>query len=233
MFLSYVAHNSFIQFTDLIHFVLQAKNVHLDVQRISIRCLGLFGLLDKRANEKVLKQLRDSFIKGLHPISIMACKALFDLVMWHGPHEIDKALGQDYSLQSSFDKISFSSINLSEANEVLTVGSLDLLYAGLDKDERYNSSATNEIESVQTIVAEGFAKILLLSENYSSMPASLHPPLLSKLVNIYFSSEKDLERWFLLHLYFPNLIYRLNLKTFKTSIDVFLNQVETMSFCIL
>ncbi|XP_022939041.1 condensin complex subunit 3-like [Cucurbita moschata] len=170
-----------------------AKHVQLDVQRISIRCLGLYGLLDKRPNEKVLKQLRHSFIKGLPPISIMACKALFDLVLWHGPQEVDKALGQD-GLQSSFDKKSFSSINLSEAAEDWAVGSLDLLYAGLGNDERYSSSATNEIESVQTIVAEGFAKILLLSENYRSIPASLHPPLLSKLVNIYFSSEKDLER---------------------------------------
>ncbi|KAG7032735.1 Condensin complex subunit 3, partial [Cucurbita argyrosperma subsp. argyrosperma] len=171
-----------------------AKHVHLDVQRISIRCLGLFGLLDKRPNEKVLKQLRHSFIKGLTPVSIMACKALFDLVMWHGPQEVDKALGQDQSLQSSFDKISFSSINLSEADDSLTVGSLDLLYAGVDNKERYSSSATNEIESVQTIVAEGFAKVLLLGANYPSIPASLHPPLLSKLVNIYFSSEKDFER---------------------------------------
>ena len=135
----------------------------------------------------------------------MACKALFDLVMWHGPQEVDKALGQDHSLQSSFDKISFSSINLSEADDSLTVGSLDLLYAGLDNKERYSSSATNEIESVQTIVAEGFAKVLLLGANYPSIPASLHPPLLSKLVNIYFSSEKDFERWFLLQLYFPTI----------------------------
>ncbi|XP_038906520.1 condensin complex subunit 3 [Benincasa hispida] len=172
-----------------------AKQVHLDVQRISIRCLGLYGLLDKRPNEKVLKQLRHSFIKGLPPISIMACKALFDLVLWHDPQEVDKALGQDHILQSSFDKTSFSPINLSEAaDEDWTMGSLDLLYAGLDNDERYSSSATNEIESVQTVVTEGFAKILLLSENYPSIPASLHPPLLNKLVNIYFSSEKDLER---------------------------------------
>ncbi|XP_022141514.1 condensin complex subunit 3 isoform X2 [Momordica charantia] len=171
-----------------------AKHVHLDVQRISIRCLGLFGLLDKRPNEKVLKQLRHSFITGLTPISTMSCKALFDLVMWHGPQEVDKALGQDQSLQSSFDGTSFRSMNLSEADEDFNMGSLDLLYAGLDNDERYSPSATNEIESVQTIVAEGFAKILLLSENYPSIPASLHPPLLSKLLNIYFSSEKDLER---------------------------------------
>uniref|UniRef100_A0A0A0KN50 Nuclear condensin complex subunit 3 C-terminal domain-containing protein n=1 Tax=Cucumis sativus TaxID=3659 RepID=A0A0A0KN50_CUCSA len=171
-----------------------AKHVHLDVQRISIRCLGLYGLLNKRPNEKILKQLRHSFIKGLPPINIMACKALFDLVLWHGPQEVDKALGQDHILQSSFDKTSFSSINLSEADEDWTTGSLDLLYAGFDNDEKYTSSATNEIGSVQTIVTEGFAKILLLSENYPSIPASLHPPLLRKLVNVYFSSEKDLER---------------------------------------
>ena len=61
-------------------------------------------------------------------------------------------------------------------------------------------SPTNEIESVQTIVTEGFLKFLLPSENYPSIPTSLHPPLLRKLVNVYFSSEKDLERWFLLNL---------------------------------
>ena len=129
-----VVQYSFIQFTNFIHFILQAKHVHLDVQRISIRCLGLYGLLNKRPNEKILKQLRHSFIKGLPPINIMACKALFDLVLWHGPQEVDKALGQDHILQSSFDKTSFSSINLSEADEDWTTGSLDLLYARFDND---------------------------------------------------------------------------------------------------
>uniref|UniRef100_A0A0A0KTM1 Nuclear condensin complex subunit 3 C-terminal domain-containing protein n=1 Tax=Cucumis sativus TaxID=3659 RepID=A0A0A0KTM1_CUCSA len=77
---------------------------------------------------------RHSFIKGLPPINIMACKALFDLVLWHGPQEVDKALGLDHILQSSFDKSSFSFINLSEADVDWTTGSLDLLYARFDND---------------------------------------------------------------------------------------------------
>lgn len=173
----------------------QAKHVHFDVQRIAVRCLGLFGLLEKKPSEELVKQLAISFVSGPASVSVAACKALIDLGLWHEPHEVDRALRKDFSLQFPVDKKAFVPVNLSDIDEVLNVQMLDLLYAGIEKDDWDNSLSSDENESVQAILGEGFAKILLLSENYPSIPASLHPFLLAKLINLYFSNErKDLQR---------------------------------------
>lgn len=168
---------------------MQAKHAHLDVQRIAIRCLGLFGLIEKKPNEELVKQLRVSFVKGPVPISMMACKALFDLGMWHTPHGVDRALGQDFSSQAQDDDIAYNPITFSDSDANMRVKLLDLLCAGLDKDDWGSILASDDNESVKAVLGEGFTKILILSENYPSIPASLHPVLLTKLINLYFSNE--------------------------------------------
>lgn len=163
------------------------------MQRIAVRCLGLFGLLEKKPSEELVKQLTLSFVNGPASVSVGASKALIDLGLWHEPREVDRALGKDFSYPD--DKKAFVPVNLSDIDEVLNVQMLDLLYAGIEKDDWDNSLSSDEYESVQAIIGEGFAKILLLSENYPSIPASLHPFLLAKLINLYFSNErKDLQR---------------------------------------
>ncbi|XP_048230937.1 condensin complex subunit 3 isoform X2 [Ricinus communis] len=172
-----------------------AKHIHLDVQRVAIRCLGLFGLLEKKPSEELVKQLRLSFAKGPAPISTMASKALVDICMWHGPQEVDKALGLDHASQVQENKMAFNPVNFSDPDDNLDVELLDLLYAGLDRSDWTKSGEGDENETVQGILGEGFAKILLLSENYASIPTPLHPLLLVKLIILYFSNEtKDLER---------------------------------------
>ena len=174
---------------------IQAKHVHLDVQRIAVRCLGLFGLLEKKPSRDVVTQLRLSFVKGPAPISIMACKALVDLGLWHNPQEVDGALGQDLLSELQDDVVASSPEIFSDEEENLNIKLLDFLYAGFIKDDWGNILASDENESVQSVLGEGFAKILLLSENYPGIPASLHSLLLTKLINLYFSSEtKDFQR---------------------------------------
>lgn len=166
------------------------------MQRIAVRCLGLFGLIEKKPNEELVKQLRLSFVWGPTPISMVACKALFDLGMWHTPHGVDRALGLDLSSQVQEDEVvAYSPVTLSNTDANLGVKLLDLLCAGLDKNDWGSILASDENESVQAVLGEGFAKILMLSENYPSIPTSLHPFLLTKLINLYFNNEtKDLLR---------------------------------------
>lgn len=172
-----------------------AKHSHLEVQRIAVRCLGLFGLLEKKPSQELVKQLKVSFVKGPAPISIIACKALFDLGMWHNLREVDRVVGQDVLSQHQDYDITSSPLNFSDTDGISNIKLLDLLYAGLIKDDWDNSLASDENESVQGALGEGFAKVLLVSENYKSMPTSLHPLLLSKLITLYFSNEsKDLHR---------------------------------------
>jgi condensin complex subunit 3 len=104
------------------------------VQRIAVRCLGLFGLLERIPNAELLKQLRISYIRGPHLISIEACKALTDLVMWHGPQEVDRVLNHDIPSQVNSDKNCFCPVNFSdsEVDSNSNVDTLDLLYGGIE-----------------------------------------------------------------------------------------------------
>ncbi|KAI9118393.1 hypothetical protein K1719_010725 [Acacia pycnantha] len=171
-----------------------AKHAHLDVQRVAIRCLGLFGLLERMPGEELVKQMRVSYIKGPQPISTEACKALFDIGMWHGPQEVDKVLMHDNASQIQSDKNIFSPVNFSDLEGDLNAGMLDLLYGGFEKEDWGNLSICNEDECVQAVLGEGFAKILLLSPYYPSIPASLHPVILSKLITLFFSDETESQR---------------------------------------
>ncbi|CAK9168302.1 unnamed protein product [Ilex paraguariensis] len=172
-----------------------AKHAHLDVQRAATRCLGLFGLLERKPSEELVKQLRLSFIKGPSPISIMACKALLDIGMWHGPQEVDKTMKQDLSSQLRDHTVAFCPVNLCDTKEDFNIELLDLLCAGFERHDWGESVEADENESVQAVLGEGFAKILLLSESYPSVPASSHPLLLAKLISLYFCSEnKELRR---------------------------------------
>ncbi|GLU10649.1 hypothetical protein SLE2022_274350 [Rubroshorea leprosula] len=172
-----------------------AKHVHLDVQRIAVRCLGLFGLLENKPSEELVKQLRLSFVKGPPPIRVVACKALIDLGMWHGPQEVDRAMGPNLSSLLREDKLHFSPVNFLDNAEDFNVELLDLLYSGLETNNCSNSLENSDSESVQAALGEGFAKILLLSDKYPRIPSSFFPLLLAKLISLYFSNEtKDLQR---------------------------------------
>lgn len=167
----------------------------MDVQRVAIRCLGLFGLLENHPSEELVKQLGYSFLKGSPPVSIMACKALMDLGMWHGPQEVDRAIEEEFSLQAKDDRMTFSPPSLSELDGDLKIELLHLLYSGFETNCLEKSLENDENESIQAVLGEGFAKILLLSEKYPSIPTPLYPFLLAKLINLYFSKEsKDLQR---------------------------------------
>ncbi|CAN8232852.1 unnamed protein product [Cochlearia groenlandica] len=167
-----------------------AKHTHLDVQRIAIKCLGLFGFLEKKPSEALVRQLRAAYCRSPPPISIMASKALLDLVMWHSPTEVDKAMGEE-DLLSQFEDvgIDFAPIDLSSAEEDLNFKTLDLLYAGLVSDDWRACIESTENESVKATVGEGFAKLLLLGEKYPNLPSSFHPLVLGKLIALYFSEE--------------------------------------------
>ncbi|XP_062233154.1 uncharacterized protein LOC133930508 isoform X2 [Phragmites australis] len=186
-----------IEASELLHSLLlpAAKQNHVDVQRAALRCLCLLGLLENRANAELVKQLRLSFISGPDLVSAMACKALIDLVTWHGPQEIDQATGIELP-DASYEKSRFTPVDISDLNDDdLNIGVLDILFSGFHKDDWEFSLEGDNHDNVPTILGEGFAKILLLSENFASISADLHTVILAQLVRLYFSEEtKELER---------------------------------------
>ncbi|CAL9136566.1 unnamed protein product [Musa textilis] len=170
-----------------------AKHSHIDVQRVATRCLSLFGILERRPTGELVSQLRQSFVDGATSVRIMASKSLIDLLTWHGPQEVDKAIGIDIK-QPNNEKEGLASINSSNLRDDESIGLLDLLYNGLNSDNSEVGDAADD-ESVHSILGEGFAKILLLSENYPSISTCLSPLILHKLINLYFCDEtKELQR---------------------------------------
>lgn len=127
-------------------------------------------------------------MKGFSPTNGMAGKALIDLSMWHGPHEISKAIIPDLAseLQEAMPSDPIKFVN---PNEEMGIDLLDLLLVGLERCKRTKIAEVDEDESVQAVLGEGFAKILLLSDKYPTINASSHPLLLEKLMNLYFCSE--------------------------------------------
>ncbi|TVU11786.1 hypothetical protein EJB05_45389, partial [Eragrostis curvula] len=172
-----------------------AKQNHVDVQRAALRCLCLLGLLENRPNTELVQQLRLSFINGPDLVSAMACKALIDLVTWHGPQSIDQAIGIELP-DASNEKSQFTPVDISDLNgDDLNIGILDLLFSGFHKDDWEFSLEGDNHDNVPTILGEGFAKIILLSDNFTSISADLHAIILAQLVRLYFSEEtKELER---------------------------------------
>ncbi|CAM0913331.1 unnamed protein product [Alopecurus aequalis] len=171
-----------------------AKQKHVDVQRAALRCLCLFGLLQNTPGTELVKQLRLSFINGPDLVSAMASKALIDLVTWHGPQVLDQAIGIEPDANS--EKTEFAPVDISDLNDDdLDVGVLSILFSGFHKDDWEFSLEGDNHDNVPTILGEGFAKILLLSDNYSSISADLHPVILAQLVRLYFlEGTKELGR---------------------------------------
>ncbi|CAN6478174.1 unnamed protein product [Victoria cruziana] len=163
-----------------------AKHIHVDVQRAAVRNLGLFGLLERRPSADVLKQLSHSFVGGPSSVSIVAARALFDLAMWHGPEEVDKAVGLN-----SLEQIGKENQNAeSFCDDGSTKsGILELLYSGLERNDWDECTEIEGLETVGGVLAEGFAKVLLQSKNYPSLSASMRPLILGKLISLYFSEE--------------------------------------------
>lgn len=171
---------------------IQANNIHADVRRVSVRCLGVYGLLERKPSEVIVKQLQRSLISGPSSVNVMACKALFDLAAWHGIHELDVSISLDQT-NICGEKNSFISVDLN-ASEDLPVGLLDLLHSVLDRNELAQGTELND-DTIEGTLGEGFAKLLLLSDRYPSLSPSLHHILLGRLIKIYFNSEyASLER---------------------------------------
>ena len=143
----------------------------------------------------MINQLVLSFVKGPPLVSLLACEGLIDLLMWHGPQEVDRVIGQDVFSQVQDSRVDLTADFFHENCDV-NLGVLDLLFAGLGSGVLFKTMDPDENESVKAALGEGFAKILLLSENYPSIPASLHCLILVKLVNMYFSGENhELQRY--------------------------------------
>lgn len=162
----------------------------MDVQRASVRCLGLFGLLERKPNEDIGKQLRCSFVKGPCTVSIMAAKALLDLAIWHGPDEMDKAMNCNLSSDIHDDEVSSTLFEFCDGHEDSNFELLDLLCAGLEHDWD-DLEEIEDHQSIQDVLGEGLAKILLLSNKFPGSHTSKHHLILAKLIRLYFSSDNE------------------------------------------
>ncbi|KAL0921586.1 hypothetical protein M5K25_008672 [Dendrobium thyrsiflorum] len=185
-----------IEPSEMLHSLLLpgAKQAHLDVQRASTRCLCLFGLLERRPSGEIVQQLRLLFIDGPTPVSVMACMALVDLITWHGPAELDRAIDLDPE-HSTSDTTNYSSVDSLNLENTGSTGVINLLHAAMEKDISCETNQSDYEENLHSILGEGFAKFLLWSEKYTSIPICSHHLFLRRLIILYFSDEtKEMQR---------------------------------------
>ncbi|GLJ51847.1 hypothetical protein SUGI_1101390 [Cryptomeria japonica] len=187
-----------IEASEILHGLLlpAAKYINVEVRRAAVRCLGVYGIREKKPGEQVVRQLRLSFCNGPSPVRVMAAKALFDLCMWHSPTVVDIAIGIGPGLGCVSQP---HGVETDGAGEVIDDGDsgliiLNLLLSGLDRDDWDEHGDLGDIETTYGILAEGFAKFLLQSKMYPDL-SSMQPTILTKLICMYFSEDtKELHR---------------------------------------
>ncbi|KAH7286349.1 hypothetical protein KP509_32G002700 [Ceratopteris richardii] len=156
-----------------------AKHIHTEVQRAAIRCLGLFCIKEVKPSLQALKQLRVILLNGVLLSQKMASKALFDLCMWHGAPLLDRGISLCVTDEGDPDGDS-------------GLPALELLAQKLDvidtEKQHLTENEDGEEETLQGILAEGFAKLLLQSKTFSDI-IPLQEPIFTKLVRLYFNEE--------------------------------------------
>lgn len=123
----------------------------------------------------------------------MASKALLDLAIWHGPDEMDKAMNCKLTSHIHGHEISSAPFEFGEGSEDLDIELFDLLCVGLEQDWD-DLDEDEENQSIQDVLGEGLAKILLLSNKFPGSHTSKHHLILAKLFKLYFSSEEEFQR---------------------------------------
>ena len=191
----------------------------MDVQRVAILCLGLYGLLERKPSEEVVNQLVLSFVNGPSALSFLAGEGLIDLLMCNGLQEVDKVIAQDVLSQVQDSRVHLiADLCYKDCDANLRV--LDLLLAGLGSGVLLKTMDPDEDQSIRASLGEGFAKILLLSENYPSIPAFLRSLTLVKLVNMYVSEENhELQRYN--RITFLKILSFMPFRLFSSSCHVF------------
>ncbi|MCO5614540.1 hypothetical protein L7F22_068823 [Adiantum nelumboides] len=156
-----------------------AKHIHSEVQRSAVRCLGMFCTREAKPSLQAVKQLRLAFLSGINPSQRMASKALLDLCMWHGAPVLDR--GICLCLTDDGDPLGDCGLPV-----------LDLLAQKLDiidnEQEQLVGNEAGEGETLQGILAEGFAKVLLQSKVFSdNIP--LQQAVFTKMLRLYFNEQ--------------------------------------------
>lgn len=159
------------------------------MQISATRCLGLFCLRETRPSLQAVKQLRLALIDdSVLGVKKMAIKALFDLCMWHSATVVDRVV----RFSAAYEDISSN-----EAVPGLPI--LEDLAHFLDgtdvEQEAVIDSEAGEVETVKSIIAEGFAKLMLQSKVYSDI-LPLQNSILGKLLRLCFNEEtKNMPRY--------------------------------------
>ncbi|KAI5062946.1 hypothetical protein GOP47_0021493 [Adiantum capillus-veneris] len=156
-----------------------AKHIHPEIQRSAVRCLGMFCTREAKPSLQAVKQLRLAFLSGISPSQRMSSKALFDLCMWHGAQVLDR--GISLCLTDDGDPKGDCGLPI-----------LDLLAQKLDiidtEQEQVVGSEAGDGETLQGILAEGFAKLLLQSKVFSDI-IPLQQAVLTKMLRSYFDEQ--------------------------------------------
>lgn len=160
------------------------KHIHTEVQKAGLRCLGFFCHLDEKPSPKIIQALRLALSSPQETVRNMAVKATFDLIICHGVGCIDDAAfcNQLASEPGTGGKGSLHT----------RIPMIDMMLSWLDVDAwnqeaEEDKSASHDSEKTTTVVAEGFAKLLIRGKAGDRI-CEQHA-ILQKLLLLYFNSK--------------------------------------------
>ncbi|KAJ7517851.1 hypothetical protein O6H91_21G042500 [Diphasiastrum complanatum] len=179
-----------------------AKHIQMEVQQAGVRWLGLFCQLEDRPNMRALKQICLAARSGNFLVQHMALKALFDLILSHGVVVVDRSMQMVSDLRAS-PELNSSGVETSHVAENNTGQKendekreknqpvLKFLAEMLDQktiEEEVDHEISAERETRTSVVAEGFAKLLLQSKTCPEI-LDTQNLIIGKLVQLYFSED--------------------------------------------
>ncbi|KAG0609362.1 hypothetical protein M758_8G178700 [Ceratodon purpureus] len=176
-----------------------AKHVHPEVQKSGIRCLGLFAQLATKPTSSVVRQLRLSISSGIPIVQNMAIKALFDFILCHGATNLDRAIDIGPDLGPVPEPCPFGTQVPAYGVEgdlatAMRKPLLELLVSLLDSGtiyEEMDEDIAEDPETPRSLVAEGFAKLLLQSRLFKDIQA-IEDAILAKLLRLYFNDDLEI-----------------------------------------
>ncbi|KAL2651267.1 hypothetical protein R1flu_019395 [Riccia fluitans] len=167
------------------------KHLHPEVQRAGVRCLGIFCCLERTPSSRGVEQLVLclSLCNRVY-VQEMAFKALFDLILCHGPTALDLARGigpeshRQPGLHVSHLFCSTADRHVGEHNIISGIPILESLAGSFDPE--YSMGKAQALQPRTAVAAEGFAKVLLQCQHLPEIRL-MQDSVLEKLICLYFS----------------------------------------------
>ncbi|KAL3677038.1 hypothetical protein R1sor_026986 [Riccia sorocarpa] len=174
------------------------RHLHPEVQRAGVRCLGIYCCLERTPSRRGVEELIVTLsLSNRVYVQEMAFKALFDLILCHGPTAVDLAreVVQDSpdslrqpGLQVAHLFFSNGDRHVGEHNIILRIPVVELLAGSFQPEDPVGKAQA--VRPTTAAAVEGFAKLLLQGKHVLEI-RRVQDTVLQRLICLYFSPSTE------------------------------------------